>query len=120
MAFKADGVIVRELERLTICFKDKESIWVMDERGKWFIFHRWFAPLGSYTGRRGGEPSAVRWKDFRRKMLRTRFKSGGGSPGKRDPIDIAYCFKVANRFGVLSTSTHRTLDLKGRKVIYRK
>lgn len=119
MAFTAKGVIVRKLELLTICFKDKESIWVMDAKGNWFIFHRWFAPLGSYTGVRAGEPSTVRWKDFRRKMLRTRFKSGGGSPERREPIDINYCFKVANRFGVLSTSTHRTLDLKGRKVIYR-
>lgn len=111
--FKAEGVIVRELEQLTIIFWDRESIWVVTKDGQRVIFHRWFAPRGSYCGR--GD-SRVRWRDFRRKMLRNRHPYGLRSQS----LSLIDCCKLANECGVLIKSTDRELKLEGRKVIYRK
>lgn len=96
--FKAKGTIVRELPEVTVIFWDWKSIYVYDNRGRGVIFHRWFAPRGSYTGY---------WRDFRRKMLLN----------KR--LDLLRCYEIAARFDVQSIRTHRRLDLSGRKVIKR-
>lgn len=116
MAFTADGVIVRKLENLTIVFWDSESIWVKDKKGQNYIFHRWFAPRGSYRGYIGGEKTPIQWGTFRRKMLRNKYKTIGA----KEPITLESLCVLANKYGVLVTRTTRELNLKGRKVIYRK
>lgn len=109
MAFTSKGTIVRQLDNLTIIFWDAESIWVEDSNGHTAIFHRWFAPLGSYRGERGGERQPIRWRDFRRRMLR-----------KKTDMTIWTCCRMAEHYGVQVAGTTRKLSLKGRKVIYRK
>lgn len=98
--FQAEETIVRELRDIEIVFWDSQSIYVYERRsGRWVIFHRWFAPRGSY-----GEY----WGDFRRKMLRYR------------GLDMAGCRRLAERYGVEVAGTDRPVKLEGRKVIYRK
>lgn len=115
MAFKAEGVIVRRLDNLTIIFRDAESIWVEDSQ-QTLIFHRWFAPRGSYHGWANGKRTEVRWGDFRRKMMRNRYSDSFS----HQPMQMRDCCQLAARCGVLIARTHRKLDLTGRKVIYRK
>lgn len=98
--WKAEATIVRELDSgLTIIFNDRESIYVYDERGDGHIFHRWYAPRGSYGDY---------WRDFRRKMLRNKF------------TNILQIYELAARFNVLASHTRRKLDLSKRKVDFRK
>lgn len=97
--FVAKGVIVRRLSNCTIIFRDKETIVVQqpNDNGS-YMFHRWFAPLGSYTGG---------WRDFRRKLLRNK------------NLDLLSVIFYAQRFDVQIHRTTRPLDLKGRKIIER-
>jgi hypothetical protein len=98
--FVAKGIIVRRLERITIIFKDNETIAVKvkgDEWGGTYLFHRWFAPLGSYTGG---------WRDFRRKMLRNK------------QLDLLSCIFYAQKYDVQIHRTTRKIELKG-KIIER-
>ena len=96
--FKAQGTIVRELPEVTVIFWDWKSIYVYDYRGRGVIFHRWFAPRGSYTGY---------WRDFRREMLR------------KKRLSLLKCYELAAQFDVQSIRTDRRLDLSKRRIIYR-
>ena len=92
--FKAEAIIVRKLSNgITIIFWDRSSIYVYAPDSAQ-IFHRWFAQEGSY-----GEY----WQDFRRKMLRTKFKS------------ILQIYELAATYDVQSCRTDRKLNLEGRK-----
>lgn len=96
--FKAKGTIVRELPDITIIFWDWKAIYVYDKQGHGVIFHRWFAPRGSYCGY---------WKDFRRKMLRYKH------------LNLLRCYEIAAEFDVQSIHTDRQLNLENRNVIKR-
>lgn len=98
--FVAKGTIVRRLGAVTIAFKDKETIAVQvvgEKHGITYLFHRWFAPLGSYTGG---------WRDFRRKMLRNK------------NLDLLSCIFYAQKYDVQIWRTTRPLKLDG-KIIER-
>lgn len=58
--FKAEAVIIREINGLKIVFYDKESIYVQTNSGECVVFHRWFTPRGSYN---------ADWRPFRYKLL---------------------------------------------------
>lgn len=94
--FKADAIVIRKVERLTIIFKDHETIWVLpDNASHNIIFHRWFAPRGSYGSG---------WQDFRRKMFRN----------KR--IDLPTCYRLAAKHDVQSVGTARSPNLEGKRI----
>lgn len=98
--FVAKGIIVRRLDECTIIFKDKETIAVQvvgDPHHVTYLFHRWFAPLGSYTGG---------WRDFRRKMLRNK------------QLDLLSCIFYAQKYDIQIHRTTRTIKLNG-KIIER-
>ncbi len=98
--FVANGVIVRHLGSITIAFKDKETIAVKvvgDKHNITYLFHRWFAPLGSYTGG---------WRDFRRKMLRNK------------NLDLLSCIFYAQKYDIQIHRTTRDIKLNG-KIIER-
>lgn len=98
--FRAEGIIVRKLEKVEIIFYDSHSIYVYGRNNPTgVIFHRWYAPLGSYTDG---------WQDFRRKLLRYK------------KLDLNKCFELSHQHSVQSSGTGSRLDLKGKKVIYRK
>lgn len=92
--FKAkQGVIMRDMERLTIIFKDRETIWVLPKDGSTnVIFHRWWAPIGSYK---------AGWGQFRRLLYREK------------KLDIATCYRLAHRYGIQSMGTTRAPTIKG-------
>lgn len=95
--FKAEAIIVRKLPNLEIIFWDSQSIYVYDQSGG-HIFNRWFAKKGSYT---------EYWQDFRRKMLRNKFKC------------VREIYELSLKYdGVLVAHTDRRLDLKGKKIKY--
>lgn len=98
--FVAKGIIKRDLKSITIYFKDRETIAVQvkdDPFNITYLFHRWFAPLGSYTGG---------WRDFRRKMLRNK------------QLDLLGCLFYAKKYDIQLWRTTRPLELKG-KIIER-
>ncbi len=97
--FRAEAITIRELESVHIVFKDKETIWVLPKNSSTnIIFHRWWAPRGSYTDG---------WQDFRRKMFRNK------------QIDLLTCYRLAAKHHIQSVGTQRTPHLEG-KIIIRK
>ena len=72
--FRANAVIVREVNGLRIVFYNQETIYVQDENKQWTIFHRWFAPRGSYN---------AGWRPFRYKLL------------YQKKLDINHCYRLA-------------------------
>lgn len=96
--FKAEGTIVRRLDRITIIFWSKESIYVYENGADaGVIFNRWFTQRRSYEY----------WRDFRRKMLR--YKN----------LSVVQCCEIAATYDISVVSTRRKLSLSGRKIIYR-
>lgn len=92
--YRAKEITVRELDSLTITFKNCETIWVTPRNSKTsIIFHRWYAPRGQYTRE---------WKPFRRKLFRN----------KR--IDLETCFRLAQQHNIQSVGTTRQIKLEGK------
>lgn len=98
MRFKAEAVIIRKVGDLTIVFYDKETIYVKDNGHGWAVFHRWFAPRGSYSGG---------WKQFRHLLLYE----------KR--ITYAHCYRLAFRWEIASRANVRAPDLSKAKITER-
>ena len=97
--YEAKGIVVRELDSLTITFKNCETIWVKPKNSlTTTVFHRWYAPKGQYT---------KEWKPFRRKLFRN----------KR--LDIETCLRLAQKHNIQSVGTTRAVKLDG-DVIVRK
>lgn len=91
--FKAEAILVRELEELTIIFYDKESIYVYPKKEKWgTIFNRW------------GVFQYGDWQDFRRRLMRKKH------------LDLRGCYELALKYEILAVSTARRLNLEGKKV----
>ena len=98
--FEAEGVIIRKLDKVEIIFYSTRSIYVYGVNNiTGVIFHRWYAPLGSY-----GDG----WKIFRQKLMQY----------KR--LDLNKCFELAHVHQIDTAGSGGRLDLKGKKVIYRK
>lgn len=96
--FKAEATIVRELGEITIIFYDSQSIYVFDKTGHGVIFHRWFAPRGSY---------GTYWRDFRRRMLR------------RKNLTMVRCHEIAAEYDIQSVCATYRPKLDGRKIVFR-
>lgn len=96
--FKAEAVIIRRVNDLTIVFYDKYRIYVKDDKHGWTVFHRWFAPRGSYM--RG-------WRQFRNLLLYVK------------NIDYNHCYKVAFRWDIQSLAGVEKPDLSKFKIVER-
>lgn len=93
--YKQKGVIIREFEDLTIVLADKETIWAVPRRsGPNIIFHRWFAPLGSYT----------QWHRFRKKL------------DENKNVTLAKCYRWAAQHGIQSLGSTRAPTLHGEPI----
>lgn len=96
--FRAEAITIRELESVTIIFKDHETIWVLPKNSTTnIIFHRWWSPRGSYTDG---------WQDFRRKMFRNK------------QIDLMTCYRLAAKHHIQSVGTQRQPHLDESKKIH--
>lgn len=96
--FKANGIIVRKMDGLTIVFYDKYSIYAYPDKGFGCVFHRWGAPRGSERN----------WSRFRDKLLR--YKN----------LNIMICCRIASQHdSVLVKSGVRKLNLENKTVILR-
>lgn len=82
--FRAEAVVVRDVNGIRVVFYDRESIYLRDERGNWTVFHRWFAPRGSYNGG---------WRQFRHLLLYEK------------NLTSRHCFHLAFRWDILSKSS---------------
>lgn len=97
--FRAEAVLIRRLPEVVITFYDKETIYVAPRGcGNMMVFHRWFAPRGSYQSS---------WGPFRRQLLRQKHLTG------------ARCCELADRYEVMHIGTDRGPKLKDKKVKYR-
>lgn len=96
--FRAEAVIVKRVNDLTIIFYDKENIYIKDANHEWTVFHRWFAPRGSYMGG---------WKQFRNLLLYE----------KRITFD--HCYRLAFRWDIQSRANVRPPDLSKLKTVER-
>lgn len=93
--YKADAVIIREINGIQIVFYDKETIYVRGARGEWVIFHRWFAPRGFYNDN---------WRGFRKKML------------YQKKIDLRHCYHLAFQHDIAIQMASQAPDLSKFKV----
>lgn len=96
--FKANGIIVRKMDGLTIVFYDKYSIYAYPDRGFGCVFHRWGSTKGDYMNN---------WNPFRRKLMRYKH------------LDINKCCSLASYHQILIKSTDRKLNLENKTVILR-
>lgn len=94
--FSHEAVIVKEVKRtgLKIIFYNRESIYIYNSTNGWTVFHRWFAPRGSYKG----------WVRFRELLLREK------------NVDYNHCFKLAFQRDIPSQSVAKGPDLSSFKV----
>lgn len=83
--YKSKCVWVREIEGGRVVFKDRETIWLINDEGANIVFHRWWAPRGSYAP----------WREFRRKLWRNK------------NLTADTCIFYAVKFGVTHFSTLR-------------
>lgn len=79
--YKAKAVVIRDLNGIRIVFYDRETIYVRDEQGNWVIFHRWFAPKGSYNNS---------WRAFRYKLFYEK------------KISSAHCYRLAFQHDIVA------------------
>lgn len=93
--YKADAVVVREVNGIKIVFYNSETIYVQDENGNWTIFHRWFTPRGSYNSI---------WRPFRYKLF------------TQKKIDFAHCCRLAFQHDIASQRAKNPPDLSKVKV----
>lgn len=94
--FKAEAVILRDLDDLTILFKDRETIYIFPKESSTnIIFHRWFAPKGSYT---------AGWQDFRRALWRNA------------KLDVPTIYRLGIKYGIQTMGTHRAPNIEGKKL----
>lgn len=96
--YKADAVIIRRVGDLTIVFYDKENIFVKDNKHGWTVFHRWFAPRGSYNGG---------WRQFRHLLLYNK------------SITYNHCYRLAFRFEIQSVANVKGPELSNIKITER-
>lgn len=91
--YKAEAVIMRDMERLTIIFKDEETIWAFPKGSKTnVVFHRWWESRWNYGT----------WSAFRESLMQ-----------KRD-LDIWDCFSFADRFNISRMGTARAPTINGK------
>lgn len=96
--YKAEHITIRRINGLEIVFRDRLSIYVRREGEKGYtVFHRWYAPRGSYTGG---------WSNFRQKLRRSR------------KLSLLSCFETAAQYDIQSLHTDRELKLEGEDVVY--
>lgn len=93
--YKANAVIIREVNGLKIVFYDHETIYVRDADGRWFVFHRWFTPRGSYN---------ANWRPFRYKLL------------YQKNLTINRCYQLAFQHDIIGQSSGGVPDLSKFKV----
>lgn len=90
--FKAKKVTIREFEDIVIVFQNGDTIWMLPRRSTPnVIFHRWFAPRGSYA----------KWHGFRKRLY------------EANHADLGYCHRMADRFGIQSQATLRNPTVAG-------
>lgn len=96
--FKAEAVIIRHLQEVTITFYDKESIYVFPRGcGNGAVFHRWWSPKGYYT---------KHWKRFREALRYNKH------------LDMEACFRIASYYEVLHEPAYVPPKLNGKKIKY--
>lgn len=94
--FRAEKIIVRDINNIRIVFYDRESIYVRDNmNNRWTVFHRWLAPKGSYNNG---------WRQFRHLLLYE----------KR--ITFNHCYRLAFRFDIPSQFVYDEPDLSEHKI----
>ena len=94
--FRAEAVMVKQVDNLTIVFYDKESIYIKDDIHGWTVFHRWFVPKGLY-----GET----WKPFRKLLW------------EEKQITFNHCYRLAFRYSIQSMANVKPPDLSKVKIV---
>ncbi len=98
--FKAEAVIIKRVNNVEIIFWSKEEIYVRNTTtNQWTLFHRYFAPKGSYTGG---------WSQFRHLLLY-----------EWDHLDYNHCYRIAFRWNILSQKVSKGPDITKVKVVER-
>lgn len=93
--YRAEAVVIREVNGIKIVFYNHETIYVQEADGKWTIFHRWFTPRGSYN---------ADWRPFRHKLF------------TQKKIDMAHCYRLAFQHNIVSQRANNPPDLSKVKV----
>jgi len=91
--FRAEAVIVKHVNNIEIVFYNKETIYVKNG-DRWVIFHRWFAPKGSYKD----------WEIFKHLLLSSKH------------ADLTYCYEKALCYEISSQLASRPPDLSKVKI----
>lgn len=92
--YKAEAVIMRDMERLTIIFKDEETIWVIPKDDpRHVIFHRWFQSRWHEYGQ---------WASFSYALRLSR------------ALNIWQCLTLADKYNIATHTTKRLPSTDGR------
>lgn len=99
--FRAEAVIVKMVNDVEIIFWSKHEIYVKNcKSGTWTLFHRYFAPRGSYNGG---------WRQFRHLLLY-----------EWDNLTYSHCFRLAFRWDIQSKTVKSGPMLENVKITERK
>ena len=98
--FRAEAVIIKRVNNVEIIFWNKEEIYVRNtDTNQWTLFHRYFAPKGSYTGG---------WSQFRHLLLY-----------EWAHLDYNHAYRLAFRWGILSQNVGKGPDITKVRIIER-
>lgn len=94
--FRAEAIVIKRVDDLTIVFYDKERIYIKDKAHEWALFHRYYSQLGFY---------GKCWKPFRRLLMAE----------KR--ITFNHCYRLAFKYDIQSMANVGPPKLEGKQVV---
>lgn len=96
--FRAEAIVIKKVDDLTIVFYDRERIYIKDKSHGWTLFHRYYTQLGFYGSC---------WKPFRKLLM----------VEKR--ITFNHCYRLAFRYDIQSRAGVKPPNLEGRATVER-
>lgn len=92
-----ERAIIKVCDDGILIFYDRSSIYLVSpDHPCAFVFHKWFAPLGTYDDS---------WRPFRQSLLNHKH------------LTASMVFQIAYQYGVLYRSTVGQIDLKNKPVM---
>lgn len=94
--FKQERIIIKICEEIDIVFMDWNRIYIkLKSSGKWYLFHKFHAPLGTYTNN---------WRPFKRRLMKI-----------KSPTFIQVC-QIANQYDIVANGAVGNIDFSKKAI----
>lgn len=95
--FKQKRIMIKVCEEIDLVFWDWNRIYIrVKNTGKWYLFHKYHAPLGTYTNN---------WRPFKRRLMKI------NSPSFVQCCQLAYQYEIVAQ-GAVGELEFRKKDIE--------